>query len=85
MALNKIPKRLLLHVQWVAVKRLKATTPVASAPATAAVGVRDAVRGRVDSVDQVEWRNAKPFQQIPGPKLWPLLGSSWVILPIVGK
>lgn len=30
------------------------------------------------------WDNAKPFQEIPGPKPLPLLGNTWRFLPVFG-
>ena len=34
---------------------------------------------------ETEWTNAKPFDQIPGPKLLPVIGSSWTMFPFVGN
>ena len=31
-----------------------------------------------------EWANAKPFNEVPGPKKWPVLGTTWQLLPVVG-
>ena len=47
---------------------------------------REAVRVK-DSSDKeaAEWEAAKPFEQIPGHKSFPIVGSSWVLFPIVGK
>jgi len=47
---------------------------------------REAVRVK-DSLDKEaeEWEAAKPFEQIPGHKSFPIVGSSWVLFPIVGK
>jgi cytochrome P450 len=30
-------------------------------------------------------RNAKPYEAIPGPTILPIIGSSWVLLPVVGR
>jgi hypothetical protein len=32
-----------------------------------------------------EWNEAKPFDQIPGAKPWPLIGTLWQFLPFVGN
>lgn len=31
-----------------------------------------------------EWKTAKPFEQIPGDKSYPILGTTWAMMPIVG-
>ncbi|KAG8338329.1 hypothetical protein J6590_005874 [Homalodisca vitripennis] len=31
-----------------------------------------------------EWENALPFEQVPGPKSFPLIGNVWRFLPIIG-
>ena len=31
-----------------------------------------------------EWAKAKPFDQIPGAKKWPIIGTAWQMLPFVG-
>lgn len=33
----------------------------------------------------LEWENAKPYEEIPGLKSLPVIGTGWVFLPIVGK
>jgi hypothetical protein len=32
-----------------------------------------------------EWDQAKPFEQIPGARPLPIVGTTWVLFPIVGK
>ena len=32
-----------------------------------------------------EWRAAKPFDQIPGFRTFPIIGSSWIMFPLVGN
>nr|QST15056.1 CYP362A3 protein [Diaphanosoma celebensis] len=32
----------------------------------------------------VEWNDAKPFDQIPGAKPWPVIGTMWQFFPFVG-
>lgn len=32
-----------------------------------------------------EWRNAKPYDEIPGLRSFPVIGTSWVLFPYVGK
>ena len=32
-----------------------------------------------------EWNEAKHFDQIPGAKPWPLIGTLWQFLPFVGN
>ena len=37
------------------------------------------------AVEDVEWSNAKPFEEMPGLRSVPILGTSWVMLPVVGN
>ena len=46
---------------------------------------REAVRVKDLDKEAEEWETAKPFKQIPGHKSFPIVGSSWVLFPIVGK
>ena len=32
-----------------------------------------------------EWDQAKPFEQIPGARPLPVVGTMWVFFPVVGK
>ena len=32
-----------------------------------------------------KWNAAKPFEEIPGRRSIPFLGTAWIMLPIVGK
>jgi hypothetical protein len=32
-----------------------------------------------------EWNNAKPFEDIPGPKPLPIIGNTWRFIPYIGK
>jgi len=32
-----------------------------------------------------EWDQAKPFEQIPGARPLPVVGTMWVLFPVVGK
>jgi Cytochrome P450 len=34
--------------------------------------------------NETEWADAKPFSEVPGPKKWPILGTTWQLLPVVG-
>lgn len=34
--------------------------------------------------DEVEWKNAKPFDEIPGLRSVPLFGTFWGMLPLIG-
>lgn len=34
---------------------------------------------------EIEWENAKPFDEMPGPRAIPLLGTSWTFFPIIGN
>nr|QST15058.1 CYP362A5 protein [Diaphanosoma celebensis] len=36
------------------------------------------------SSDRVKWEDAKPFDQVPAAKRWPLIGTLWQMLPVVG-
>jgi hypothetical protein len=33
----------------------------------------------------VEWNEAKPFDQIPGARPWPLIGTLWQFFPFIGN
>ena len=35
--------------------------------------------------NEVKWTSAKPFDEIPGPKRIPILGTTWVNLPFRGS
>jgi hypothetical protein len=37
------------------------------------------------SPDKTEWAKAKPFDQIPTPKKWTIIGTAWQFLPVVGN
>jgi hypothetical protein len=32
-----------------------------------------------------EWQQAKPYEEIPGPKPYPVVGNLWRFLPGIGK
>lgn len=32
-----------------------------------------------------EFANAKPYNEVPGPKPIPILGNTWRLLPVIGK
>lgn len=32
-----------------------------------------------------EWKNAKPFEDMPGLRSFPILGTAWVFLPVIGN
>jgi hypothetical protein len=34
--------------------------------------------------EDVEWNNAKSFEEMPGLRSVPFLGTAWVMLPVVG-
>jgi len=51
---------------------------------TAAVGVTSAQPFKKTADEDIEWNNAKPFDEIPGPKALPLLGTAWTYFPVVG-
>ena len=56
-------------------KRLKATAAPAVHPSSTST----------TAADDVEWAQAKPFDQIPGLKSLPIIGTTWSMFPIVGK
>lgn len=31
------------------------------------------------------WKTAVPYELMPGPKPWPILGNNWRFLPYIGK
>lgn len=33
----------------------------------------------------LDWNDAKPFEDIPGPKPLPIIGNFWRFLPIIGE
>lgn len=33
----------------------------------------------------LEWENAKPYKEMPGLQSLPVIGTSWIFFPIVGK
>jgi hypothetical protein len=35
-------------------------------------------------VEDAEWNNAKSFDEMPGLRSVPILGTSWAMLPVVG-
>ena len=35
--------------------------------------------------EEVEWNNAKPFHEMPGPKAVPLIGTTWTFFPRIGN
>lgn len=36
------------------------------------------------SVEELEWNEAKPFDDIPGFRVLPVMGTLWGMLPVVG-
>ena len=34
---------------------------------------------------ELEWQSAKPFNKIPGHRSLPLLGTTWVTMPLIGN
>lgn len=36
-----------------------------------------------DAVD-LEWTRAKKFEEIPGPRILPRIGTSWTLFPVIG-
>ena len=38
-----------------------------------------------ETVDDVEWEQAKPTDQIPGHRPLPVIGTIWSLLPVVGQ
>ena len=44
-----------------------------------------ALKQQTPSTGDVEWANAKPFNEMPGPKRWPLIGTTWQFFPYVGN
>lgn len=38
-----------------------------------------------EAQNAVEWNNAVPYSDMPGPKPIPLLGNTWRFMPYVGK
>lgn len=68
-------------IQTCVVRRCKAS--VASSQAVLKNNTTN--NGRDNStVEDVEWNNAKPFDEMPSIRVLPLLGTSWGLLPIVG-
>ncbi len=39
----------------------------------------------VSPEEDPEWKTAKPLEEMPGYRNLPILGTAWVILPIVGN
>lgn len=35
--------------------------------------------------EETKWSDAKPFDEMPGPKRIPVLGSMWMFLPVIGE
>jgi len=56
-------------------KRLKATAAPAVQPLTSSSA----------TADDAEWAQAKPFDQIPGLKQLPIIGTAWAMFPVVGN
>ena len=50
---------------------------------TAAAGAT-AVKHSPNLAAELKWSDAKPFDEMPGPKRVPVLGSTWMFLPIIG-
>lgn len=38
-----------------------------------------------ETIDDVEWNSAIPYDRVPGPSSIPILGNNWRFLPIIGK
>lgn len=57
-------------------RRFKATA--------AAVKPEEVDNQSAPSNEQIEWENAKPYEEIPGRRSVPILGTTWAFMPIVG-
>ena len=58
-------------------RRFKATA--------AAVKPERAENESASSNEQTEWENAKSYEEIPGRRSVPILGTTWGFMPVVGK
>ena len=55
---------------------------------TAAIATQPVQTNNDDQDDAsfiAEWNAAKPFEEIPGRRSIPFLGTGWIMLPVVGK
>lgn len=66
-------------IKWLTVERFYAT---AAAPA---VKKRSPLNDEEQKDLSEEWKAAKPFDQIPGHKVLPFIGSTWALFPVVGN
>ncbi len=49
------------------------------------VGLKEKTSSSNVSSEDPEWKAAKPFEQMPGYRNLPILGTLWAMLPIVGN
>jgi len=56
-------------------QRCKTTLAPAAATATATA----------TAADEAEWNAAKPFNLMPGRRSFPIIGTAWVMFPLVGN
>lgn len=49
----------------------------------ATAALKESISSSPEALDE-EWKTAKPFEQIPGNRSYPILGTSWAMLPIIG-
>lgn len=48
-------------------------------------GLKEKTSSSNVSPEDPEWKAAKPFEQMPGYRNLPILGTLWVMLPVVGN
>ncbi|XP_069672594.1 probable cytochrome P450 301a1, mitochondrial [Periplaneta americana] len=49
------------------------------------LAVKRSATAATSAAEQEDWNNAKPYEEIPGPKPLPLVGNIWRFLPIIGE
>ena len=37
------------------------------------------------TIEATEWNKAKPFDQVPGAKAYPVIGTTWRFMPMFGR
>ena len=43
------------------------------------------VANRITEDELTEWEQAKPFEQMPGNRSLPVIGTLWTLFPVVGQ
>ena len=67
---------------WNIIRRYKASA--ASSEAIMKNPIADQ-GSQISCVENDEWNSAKPFEEIPGFRKLPILGTLWAYFPVVGK